>query len=206
RRAGGGRLDAHAAAREPPRRGRAAAGRLEPARPPAGRGIVPAFGCGVDQSMHTGYQQAVELARRRRLALTLRMWRSGEEALARVGLEELRVGYDRAIGLAQRDLPDDDTMESLVRHYCERGGTGVAAGLAARDGLARVLRDHAARGVGVDPAPVGGDRQRVDDRAGRGRSRGVLPRAQILELGLDRDRPAVAEAPAAPGRLERQVG
>jgi hypothetical protein len=73
--------------------------------------------------MHTGYQQAVELARRRRLALTLRMWRSGEEALTRVCLEELRAGYGRAIELAERDLPDDDTMDSLVRHYCERGGT-----------------------------------------------------------------------------------
>ena len=73
--------------------------------------------------MHTGYQQAVELARRRRLALTLRMWRSGEDALARVELEPLRIGYGRAIELAQRDLPDDETMDSLVRHYCERGGT-----------------------------------------------------------------------------------
>jgi hypothetical protein len=73
--------------------------------------------------MHTTYQQAIELARRRRLALTLRMWRSGEEALGRVGQPEIRAGYERAIGLLQRSLPSDTCMASLVRHYCERGGT-----------------------------------------------------------------------------------
>ena len=72
--------------------------------------------------MHTSYQQAVELARRRRLALTLRMWRSGEEALGRVGQPEIRSGYERAIGLSLRGLPADTCMASLVRHYCERGG------------------------------------------------------------------------------------
>jgi hypothetical protein len=72
--------------------------------------------------MHTSYQQAVELARRRRLALTLRMWRSGEEALGRVGQAEIRAGYERAIGLTLRGLPADTCMASLVRHYCERGG------------------------------------------------------------------------------------
>src|SRR4249920_1098803 len=72
--------------------------------------------------MHTSYQQAIELAKRRRLALTLRMWRSGEEALARVGQPEVRAGYERAIGLTLRTLPEDSGMASLVRHYCERGG------------------------------------------------------------------------------------
>jgi hypothetical protein len=72
--------------------------------------------------MHTSYQQANELARRRRLALTLRMWRSGEEALGRVGQLEIRSGYERAIGLTLRSLPSDSCMASLVRHYCERDG------------------------------------------------------------------------------------
>ena len=73
--------------------------------------------------MHTSYQQAVELARRRRLALTLRMWRSGEEALARVGQAEIRSGYERAIRETLNTLPTDTCMASLVRHYCERGGS-----------------------------------------------------------------------------------
>ena len=72
--------------------------------------------------MRASYQQAVELARRRRLALTLRMWRSGEEALGRVGQPEIRAGYERAIGLTLRSLPTDTCMASLIRHYCERGG------------------------------------------------------------------------------------
>jgi hypothetical protein len=91
--------------------------------------------------MHTSYQQAVELARRRRLALTLRMWRSGEEALERVGQPEIRSGYERAIGLALRSLPSDAGMSSLMRHYCERGGAVddcVVAACRASDALGRL--------------------------------------------------------------------
>jgi hypothetical protein len=92
--------------------------------------------------MHTSYQQAVELARRRRLALTLRMWRSGEEALGRVGQPEIRAGYERAIGLTLCSLPSDTCMASLVRHYCERGGTVddcVAAACRASDAQGRLV-------------------------------------------------------------------
>jgi hypothetical protein len=100
--------------------------------------------------MHTSYQQAIELARRRRLALTLRMWRSGEEALARVGRPELRAGYERAIALALGSLPSDSCMAlpsdscmaSLVRHYCERGGAVddcVAAACRASDPQGQIV-------------------------------------------------------------------
>jgi hypothetical protein len=92
----------------------------------------------VDQSAPTSYQQAIELARRRRLALTLRMWRSGEEALGRVRLPELRAGYERAIGLTLRGLPSDTCMGSLVRHYCERDG-GVGAACRASDARGRLV-------------------------------------------------------------------
>ena len=92
--------------------------------------------------MHTSYQQAVELARRRRLALTLRMWRSGEEALGRVGQAQIRSGYERAIALTLRSLPTDTCMASLVRHYCERGGAVddcVAAACRASDAQGRLV-------------------------------------------------------------------
>ena len=92
--------------------------------------------------MHTSYQQAVELARRRRLALTLRMWRSGEEALGRVGQAEIRSGYEHAIGLTLRTLPADTCMASLVRHYCERGGAVddcVAAACRASDPQGQIV-------------------------------------------------------------------
>jgi hypothetical protein len=92
--------------------------------------------------MHTSYQQAVELARRRRLALTLRMWRSGEEALGRVGHADIRAGYERAIGLTQRSLPSDTCMASLMRHYCERGGAvddSVVAACRASDSYGRLV-------------------------------------------------------------------
>ena len=92
--------------------------------------------------MHTSYQQAIELARRRRLALTLRMWRSGEEALGRVGQPEIRASYERAIGLTLRSLPGDSGMASLVGHYCERGGAVddcVAAACRASDPQGRLV-------------------------------------------------------------------
>jgi hypothetical protein len=92
--------------------------------------------------MHTSYQQAIELARRRRLALTLRMWRSGEEALGRVGRPELRSGYERAIALSLGCLPSDSCMASLVRHYCERGGAVddcVAAACRASDPQGQIV-------------------------------------------------------------------
>ena len=84
--------------------------------------------------MHTSYRQAIELARRRRLALTLRMWRSGEKALGRVGQPEIRSGYERAIGLTLRSLPSDSCMASLVRHYCERGAVDDCVTAACRAG------------------------------------------------------------------------
>ena len=92
--------------------------------------------------MHTSYQQAVELARRRRLALTLRMWRSGEEALGRVGQAEIRAGYERAIEMTLRSLPPDSCMASLVRHYCERGGAVddcIGASCRTGDGQGRLV-------------------------------------------------------------------
>jgi hypothetical protein len=92
--------------------------------------------------MHTGYHQAVELARRRRLALTLRMWRSGEEALGRVAHIDIRQRYERAIGATLRGLPTDNGMLSLVRHYCERGGSVddcIAAACRATDAQGRLV-------------------------------------------------------------------
>lgn len=66
---------------------------------------------------------AVELARRRRIALALRMWRSGEEGLGRITLVAVRDRYERAVELTLRDLPPDHDIGSLVGHYCERGGS-----------------------------------------------------------------------------------
>jgi hypothetical protein len=75
----------------------------------------------VDET-HVTNQSLVELGRRRRIALGLRMWRSGEEGLARITLVGVRDRYERAIDAALRTLPDDQDMASLLSHYCERGG------------------------------------------------------------------------------------
>lgn len=90
----------------------------------------------------TTYSQAIELAHRRRMALTLRMWRSGEEALDRLANGATRAGYERAIAHALRTLPPDADMPSLVRHYCERGAgidACVRAACVVGDGQGRIV-------------------------------------------------------------------
>ena len=72
--------------------------------------------------MHPQVERAAELARRRRLAMVLRSWRWGEAMLVRMVLPELRRQYERAVSQAVLNLPADDSMPSLVEHYCERGG------------------------------------------------------------------------------------
>src|SRR5687767_3025440 len=67
-------------------------------------------------------ERAGELARRRRLAMVLRSWRWGEAMLSRMVLPELRRQYEQAVSLAVLNLPADESMDSLVDHYCERSG------------------------------------------------------------------------------------
>jgi len=67
--------------------------------------------------------RASELAHRRRIAMAMRSWRSGEGMLSRIVLPDLRRRYEHAVRLAVLNLPPDGDMAGLLAHYCERGGT-----------------------------------------------------------------------------------